>query len=166
MLELVLALALTLIHFLSGWTSQFMGRFHFKIISLNAGIFIAIIFLFLLPEIVAGSRFVNIYMGILSGFALFHITEKYIYQHVKDKKRLLKDLAELHIAGFFVDSFIIGFAIVLIFSSTDLAKFFIFMPFVLHTLSSSIALEHIHEKSRTYSETFISTKLFCHSLLF
>ena len=152
---IILALILTLVHYSSQYISNLVEKFHSRILSFSAGLFISLIFVYLLPEVVRGAEFVNIYLLLLVGFVLFHITEKFIYQHVKDKSRLMKDLAELHMVGFFIDHFIIGFILVLTFEFSTRLNFLIFMPFLLHTISSSISLEHINLQSKT-----IANKLF------
>lgn len=149
MLPLILALILSITHFFSKKISKRIEKYHTNIVSFSAGIFITIIFIFLLPEVIQGYNIVNVYLIMLVGFVLFHITEKYLYQHVKNKKVLMKDLAELHILGFFIDHFVIGIILVLIFSIQKQLDYILFIPFFLHTVSSSLSLEHIDEKSKT-----------------
>lgn len=151
MIILFLALVLSLVHFFSSEIARKIKKHHSKIISLSAGIFIALLFLEILPRILETKIFTNniIFTLILAGFVVFHIAEKYLYQHIKHKKELLKDLAELHILGFYINHFILGFILVLAGKGIGLL---IFIPLLLHTISSSISLEHIHEK-------FKSTKL-------
>jgi zinc transporter ZupT len=143
-----LALLLSILHLFSKRISKYIEKFHIGITSFSAGIFITIIFLSLLPELIKGVEYTNIFLFMLIGFAVFHISEKYVYQHIKDKKKLMKDLAEIHMFGFYIDHFVIGFLLVLTFLAKGSLGFFVFIPFVLHTISSSFSLEHCDEKAK------------------
>ncbi|MCK4326844.1 MAG: hypothetical protein KAW41_00020 [Candidatus Diapherotrites archaeon] len=150
MIPIVLAAVLTIVHFFSEKTANRVKEFHHEITSFSAGIFITYIMLEVLPELTMGVGFIgeNVYLLLLLGFTAFHVAEKYVYQHVQNKKMLLKDLAHLHIAGFIADSFILGFALVMFFGiplSGGKLGYLVFIPFLLHTLSSSISVRHIHE---------------------
>jgi len=146
---ILLALILSIVHLYSARLSVFVERHHIKIVSLSAGILIALIFLYLLPEVVVGASTINVYAFILLGFAIFHVAEKYLYQHIRDKKELIHELAELRIIGFFIDHFILGIVLVLTNQLMKGLGLLIFIPFLLH-VSSSISLEHIHSKSKTH----------------
>tara|TARA_Y100000310_G_scaffold343159_1_gene449551 strand:- start:62878 stop:63558 length:681 start_codon:yes stop_codon:yes gene_type:complete len=143
-----LALILTIVHLFSKTISEAIKKFHIEITSFSAGILITIIILSLLPEAIKGAEFINVFLLMLIGFTIFHIAEKYLYQHIKNKKELMKDLAELHIAGFYIDHFVIGLIIFLVFSLQGKLGFLIFLPFLLHTVSSSFSLEHCDKYSK------------------
>jgi len=148
-IPLALAFILTLVHYYSERVANQIEKYHSKVLSFSSGLFIALIFLFLLPEVIKGITEVNVYFLLLLGFLVFHLAEKFIYQHIKDKKHMLKDLAELHMIGFFADHFIVGLVLVLTFSFSSNLSFLIFIPFLLHTVASSMSLEHLHEKSKS-----------------
>ena len=134
---------------LNYFSEEFSGKieeFHNEMVSFSGGLFITLIFVFLLPEFFEGKEALgnNIFILLLLGFVIFHIAEKYIYQHVKNKNLIIKDLAEIHAAGFFIDHFVVGMALVFAFqSSNSLLGFIVFIPLLLHTFSSSISLTHI-----------------------
>ncbi len=162
-IPLVLSAILSIVHFFSEKTVNRVKKYHQEIMSFSAGIFITYILLEVLPELTLGTDFLgkNVYLLLLLGFATFHVTEKYVYQHVKNKKTLMKDLAHLHIAGFIADSFILGFALVVFLDTSQMTSklgYLIFVPFLLHTLSSSISVRHIHEhfKSNKTEELLLS----------
>jgi zinc transporter ZupT len=144
-MALSLALMLSTLHILSDSISRFMKKHHYKVLSLSAGTLIAYIFLVMLPEVLSFSASPEIFIIILFGFTVFHMVEKYLYQHVQDKREKLKDLRELHIAGFFIDHFILGFVLVTTLEFSFANGFIFIIPIILHTISSSIAMEHIHE---------------------
>ena len=152
---LLLALLLSLTHLSSGYLSRVVESYHTKIVSFSAGILVALLFLSLLPEAVKGHADAPIYAFLLLGFVVFHLTEKYLYQHITDKKRLLRDLAELHRLGFFLDHFIVGLVLVLTAQITPSLGLALFIPFFFHTLSSSLSLEHLHERFPTHLSKLI-----------
>ncbi|MCR4368983.1 MAG: hypothetical protein NUV67_03695 [archaeon] len=147
-LELLLASVMSILHFYSESVSAKVERFHNELVSFSAGLFITQIFFYLMPEFFKGTEILgdNVFLLLLFGFVSFHLAEKYVYQHVKNKNKLLKDLGEIHAAGFFIDHFVVGMALVFAFSTTNVIfGLLIFIPLLLHTLSSSIAMTHIDE---------------------
>ncbi|MAG22283.1 MAG: hypothetical protein CL943_03195 [Candidatus Diapherotrites archaeon] len=148
LLPFVLAFILALLHFFSEEYSEKIEKHHTKLISFSAGLFITFIFLDLFPEFFKGSAFVgdNIFLAMLIGFILFHLGEKYVYQHITNKRELLTDLKEIHVIGFFIDHFTVGLALYFALSVSDyLFGIIIFIPLVLHTISSSLSLNHLDE---------------------
>ena len=147
-IPLILAFVLSVLHFISSGYAAQIKRHHTKIISFSAGIFISFIFLDALPEISFGSSIVgfNIYIILLAGFACFHVVEKYFYQHRTEHSDLVYRLKELHILGFFINHFILGFALVLFFElpgRLSVLGYAVFIPFALHTVSSALSLRYI-----------------------
>jgi hypothetical protein len=143
------AIILSLIHYFGHMISGFIEKHHYKVLSFSGGTLIALIFLVLLPEVIETSESNNIYFFMLFGFIIFHISEKYLYQHVKDKKQKSKELKELHILGFFVDHFILGFVLVTLLELSGIFGLLILIPIFLQTLSSSLVMSHIHEGTKT-----------------
>jgi len=142
----LLALILAMVHSFSEEYGPHVEKFHVHTISFSAGLFLGIIFLNLLPELFIGTKAIgqSIYLLMLAGFVLFHVGEKYIYQHVKNKNKQLKDLAAIHALGFFINHFVIGVTLFLAFSYKSIVTgFLIFIPLLLHTFSSSISLNHL-----------------------
>ena len=148
MIELVFILGgiLSIIHYFSEKYSPKVEKFHDELVSFSSGLFITLLFTFFLPEFVDGKEFIgnNIYWLLVLGFVTFHVTEKYIYQHVKNKDKMIKDLSEVHAFGFFIDHFVVGMALVFAFqTSSILFGFAVFLALVIHTMTSSISLTHI-----------------------
>jgi zinc transporter ZupT len=132
-----------------------MEVYHHDVLSFSGGILIAMIFLVLIPEVIELSNSAEIFLLMLLGYMVFHNAEKYLYQHVKDKKHLLDELKELHSLGFFLDHFILGFILVTVLKLEESLRFLILLPIFLHTISSSISLDHIHEKAKTHVNKII-----------
>ena len=163
LIPIALAAVLTLVHYFSERTANRVKKFHNEITSFSAGIFITYIMLEVLPELTIGTRVLgdNVYLLLLIGFTAFHVAEKYVYQHITHRNKLMKNLAHLHIAGFIADSFILGFALVIFFGiplEGGKLGYLVFIPFLLHTLSSSISVRHIHQhfKSGKLEEAALS----------
>jgi zinc transporter ZupT len=159
-----LALILSILHYYSSIVSRKIERYHYWILSLSSGILLAIIFLELFPEAFKLLE-EKLFLFVFLGFTSFHLLEKFLYQHIKDKKLLLKELAELHVLGFFIDHFILGFLLVLAFKLNTLFSSFIFIPIALHTISSSLALEHIHEATSKSIKIILSASTFIGAIL-
>lgn len=156
MIAVVFAFFLTMIHFFSKRISKIIEEHHINITSFSAGMFITLLFVDFLPRISLGLEVgAPVYLVLTLGFIAFHLSEKYLYQHIKDKKVLLKDLAELHNFGFFIDHLMVGFVMFLAFELGSYANYLIVVPFVLHTVSSSMSLEHIHRRIKTKVNKFL-----------
>ena len=153
-----LALILSIIHYFSHMISVFIEAYHYKVLSFSGGTLLAMIFLVLLPETIAIYAGEEIYLLILLGFTIFYLAEKFLYQHVRDKKQQLKELKELHMLGFFIDHFILGFVMVTLLEVSVVLGFLILLPIFLQTISSSLVMAHIHEQAKTHvSKVLLST---------
>ncbi len=144
--EFALAILLVAVHAVSKKFVKTIEKFHIQTISFSAGLFLGLIFLELLPETFAGTRFIGdaVFILMAAGFVLFHVGEKYLYQHVKNKDELLKDLSSVHAVGFFVDHFVVGIMVFLVFSYDNIfASFILFIPLLLHSFSSALSLNHL-----------------------
>jgi zinc transporter ZupT len=154
-LLLVVAIIISVVHYLSDKVSGFMEKHHYKLLSFNGGLFLALILLILLPEVTAFSDSVSVYFLMLMGFVIFHLAGKFLYQHVKNKQEMLGELKVLHEVGFFLDHFMLGFVLVTAVDIDPTLGFVIAIPIFLHTFSSSISMQHIHESARTGTNKII-----------
>lgn len=148
MLYFVFAAILSLINYFSEHYASRIEKYHVQIVSFSAGLFITFIFLDLLPEFFKGVELIGAsgFLLLLLGFVVFHTGEKYIYQHIKNRRDLMQDLAAFHVLGFFVDHFIIGMALYLAFLVENIfVGIIIFIPLVLRVFSSSLSLNQIDE---------------------
>ncbi|MBR9707468.1 MAG: hypothetical protein GOV15_03465, partial [Candidatus Diapherotrites archaeon] len=98
---LVLAVLLSVVHYFSETQHKRIHKHHTALMSFSAGIFITFIFLEIFPILFLGAQQNNIdvFAFMLLGFVSFHLSEKYLYQHVTNKRKLLKEVTGLHIAG-------------------------------------------------------------------
>lgn len=146
---LSLALSLSVLNYFSHKFSKLFLKYRYKILSFGAGNLIALIFLILLPEIIDNSDTGLVFLLLLLGFTIFHVLEKFLYQHNPDRKELYRDLKYLHQAGFFIDHFMIGFILTSTLSLESSFRFLILIPLYLQTISSSFSLEFMDKKEKT-----------------
>lgn len=147
-LSIVFAIFLSFVNFFAEMFSQKIEKHHTRLLSASSGILAAYIFLAFLPEALKAESMLgeNVFVFMLLGFILFHVLEKFVYQHVKNKNKLMVDLSELHALGFVLDHFVVGMILFFAVNSEDiLTGAIIILPLFLHVISSSIALTHIHK---------------------
>jgi len=155
-IPIILSFVLSILHFFSRAISKLIEKHHIHLTSFSAGMFLTLIFIDFLPRAAKGLEHnAPVFLALTVGFVMYHLSEKYLYQHVKDKKLLLEELAELHNVGFFMDHFMLGFILVLTFKLESYTSYLVFIPFVLHTISSSMSLEHISARIKTGVNRFI-----------
>ncbi len=142
-IALIMGLVMSFVHY---YSEEFVLRcYHFRdqLVSFTAGISIAYLFLTLFPEFSSGSFAVGgrtLFMFVLIGFALFHLVEKYIYQHVP-KSKILRDLAIEDSVISFVYHFMAGI-VLFEFVKTDLRfGILFFIPILIHTSVSTLPVD-------------------------
>jgi len=145
-----LATIISILHFISGMFVKFARKYKYKLMSLSAGILLAILFLELLPSFAKEALETNYLLFILPlmGFVAFHSMRSYNYKHIKTNKELKSRYRKNHILAFFLEHFILGFALVITFKN-PVISLLLFLPFVLLTISSSILLDIIDKSSKT-----------------
>jgi hypothetical protein len=150
-LGLILALILTLLHFASGLFVKFTKKYNPKLLSFSAGILISILFLEIFPSFVEKIIPISTSLFILPllGFVAFHSIRAYNIKHIQTKKELKKRFRKSHILAFFIEHFTIGFALVSLTIINPSISIFLFIPFILLTISSSIILRIIDKTSKT-----------------
>jgi len=121
----------------------------YRIISFGAGISIAYLFLHLLPHTYEAAIHLEeaVFIFLLLGFALFHLSEKYIYQH-RDKEKQARELKEIHSIMFFIYHFFIGIVIADKFETGILEGSLFVIPVALQTGLSTVSLSKIHSEIR------------------
>lgn len=152
---LVYAVFLSTFHLFCDRLPLCISRAHNTLLSYGGGSLLAIIFLVFIPEAVHFTPTLAVYPLMLLGFVAFFISEKYLYQHVKDPKLLDEELYHLHVAGFFVDHFIKGFILVTIILLRPILGFLTAIPIFIHTLSSTIILNDIHKYTGRKIDKFL-----------
>lgn len=116
---------------------------HYSLLSFGGGNMIALLFLILVPDLTRDNPDHLTWLFMLLGFLGMHFAEKYLYKHEKDKKKLLLELKELHVVGFGLDNFLMGFIVASVLETQDELVFLIMIPSVVQMLASSIALEEL-----------------------
>lgn len=153
-LPLVLALILSVTYLFSFRISSRFEKQHESILSIGSGMTMAILFAQIIPDIIEqGPKFLSgemLGLSMLTGFVGYHLIERYTYKHTR-KTLLSERIGYLHAAGFFVDNFLEGFVLVLIFgleSITSYVVFLLFIPLLLGDIAASTMLRHINDKFR------------------
>ncbi len=148
-LTLIYGLIISILHYLSDFISLKFIKYKEKILSFGAGISITYLFLELLPQMHEATKSLRGigYISILVGFALFHLIEKYVYQHSKREERIEK-LRHIHSAGFFIYYFIIGVVLYYFIERSPVEGTLFLIPLVFHSAVSSASFQEIHKKLR------------------
>ena len=136
-----LAFALSAAHFLSEKYAGRLEKWHSQILGLSAGLFLAVLTIDLLPRVLVSKES---YYFLFAGLVAYHGLEKYVYQHSLPKD-IQQNVGLAHVAGFFFDNFFDGIVIVLVFATAETAALLVFVPLLLHKLSSSLLLSHLTE---------------------
>ncbi|MEE9377566.1 MAG: hypothetical protein V3V33_05975 [Candidatus Lokiarchaeia archaeon] len=86
-----------------------------------------------------------------------HLAEKYIYRHIMNKQELLEDLKVVHIIGFGLDNFLVGFIIASLVELDFSVVINLSVPLFLQMLTSSISLDSIDTRiNDKYSKIILS----------
>ncbi len=154
---LVLAAILSFVYIGSSRFSRHVEKYHEYILSFGSGMLLAIIFAEVLPSLMKeGTAFlspVQISIAILGGFVAYHLIEKYTYKHATTSKEITKGIGYLHVAGFFIDNFLEGFVLVLIFglaAITNYLIFLLFIPLLFGDIAAAMTLQHINDRFRIH----------------
>ncbi len=149
-ITLAYGLIIGILHYLSDFISLKFIKYKEKILSFGAGVSITYLFLELLPMIHEATQVLSkiSYISILVGFALFHLIEKYIYQHSR-RDELIEKLRHVHSAGFFIYHFIIGIVLFHLMENNITQGTLFLIPIIFHSAVSSASFQEIHEELRT-----------------
>jgi hypothetical protein len=154
-IAILLAILLGIVQYLGENIYNLCGRFYKHIISLSAGIAITYLFLDLFPFFSFEANNLNrlLFIFPLIGFVIFHIVEKYAYQHSKE------GLLETHLSienqvTSFIYHFILGI-IILDFSKLGLIEVFLFfIPVLIFTAVDTLPINRHPSKKINF---FVST---------
>ena len=111
--------------------------------SFASGLGMAYLFLELMPSAMVEENSYTFFFFILAGFSIFHLFEKYIYQHAEGRK-LRQELNEEHTILFTLYHIIAGIGIVLFLQENIYEGILFFIPIALHDLLSSASLRHAY----------------------
>lgn len=142
-LAILFALLLSIAHYLS--EEFYIKKNKQKIISFGAGVLLAYVILDLFPRLYIKSGLLNnfLFLFVLLGFSLLHLTEKYIYQHSAKEKRL-KELREAHSISFFIYYLIIGIILFNSVTNNIFQGLLLFIPLLFHTTFGAASFHQIH----------------------
>ena len=151
LLPIFYSLVLGLTHFFNEKIQIKHEYVHVRLVSFVSGITVTYVCLILLPEIYRGFALFNqfIFISILVGFTLAHISEKYVYQH-SAPQTLKENLSGLHSLAFFVYHLLLGVIFVSLNQVNTLNSVLFFLPVLFYSSVGLISLEKIHSKVREH----------------
>ncbi|KKK43741.1 MAG: ZIP Zinc transporter [Candidatus Lokiarchaeum sp. GC14_75] len=156
---LIIAVIMGVTDFIGHRISGFAAGHRDSVLSFSAGLLISLLFLILVPDVTSRGFSELLFLFMLVGFLLMHLAEKYIYKHILDKQELLEDLKVVHIIGFGLDNFLVGFIIA---SLVELDFFLVInlsVPLFIQMLTSSISLGSIDTRLKEKYSKFILSVL-------
>lgn len=147
MLPIIFSLILVVTHF---WNEKIQIKQEYvrvRLISFVAGISVTYVFLSLLPEVYKGFEVFNrvIFVSLLAGFSVAHLSEKYIYQY-SAPQTLREKLSGIHATAFFLYHLFIGVVLVKLNKFSNLDSVLFFLPVLFYSSVGLVALEKIHSK--------------------
>lgn len=147
LLPVIYSLILGAVHFFNEKIQIRQEYVRIRVVSFIAGIAVTYVFLNLLPEVYKGFAIFDrlIFVYLLIGFTVAHITEKYIYQH-SAPQTLRESLGGVHSIAFFIYHFFIGIILVNLNRSSFLDGVLFFLPVLFYSSVGLLALEKIHPK--------------------
>ncbi len=130
--------------------------------SFGVGFVITYIFLELIPHSIPDNGDTDLFFFfILLGFVIFHLLEKYIYQHAKGKT-LRKELREEHMAVFSLYHILVGMSVMFFLQRNIVEGIFFFIPLVLHDVLSSASIKYMYtpmKRRKLFKFIFSATTL-------
>jgi hypothetical protein len=138
---IIIAVVMGLTDFFGHKISGLIGGHRDAVLSFSAGLLISLLFLILVPDVISNGAPEFLFLFMLVGFLLMHLAEKYIYKHVMHKQELLEDLKIVHIIGFGLDNFLIGFIIAALIELDFTVVITLSVPLFLQMITSSISLD-------------------------
>jgi zinc transporter ZupT len=143
---IIFGLIVVVVHYFSDRIKEYK-KYHKELLSFAAGISLTYLLLFLLPELYEGIKELQkfLFLFVLLGAVMFHVVEKYLYQHDK-KKKLIADLSAVHAVSFFTYHFVIGVVTVNLLQQNYILGTLFFIPILTYTAVGQVSLKEIHAK--------------------
>lgn len=148
-MAIFLSLLLGVVHF---WNEKIFFRKEtskIKARSFIAGVSIAYIFLYFLPDLYRGVTYSNqwIFVFILLGFSMVHFFEKYFYQHERGEELLFK-FKGVHYVVFLLYYFLLGAILVNLLNFDFIKGLLFFIPILFYAAVSRVSFAEVHTHIR------------------
>jgi len=154
---IIIAVVMGLTDFFGHRISGLIGGHRDAVLSFSAGLLISLLFLILVPDVIINGVTEVLFLFMLIGFLLMHLVEKYVYRHVTDKQEILENLKIVHVIGFGLDNFLIGFIIASLVELDFSVVVTLAVPLFLQMITSSISLDSIDTRlNDKYSKIILS----------
>jgi hypothetical protein len=134
-----------------------------KFVSFVAGLSVTYIFLHLFPLVYSGAEYLPrlTFLSMLAGFVVYHLVEKWIYQHAP-REELGKEIEKEHAITLFIYQFSIGIVFISLIRTSIVDGLLYFIPVSLHVIISS--LPHSHHFQKRSVKAFFTSAPFLGSL--
>jgi len=163
---LLLAFSLSLINWLGRRFVASVEPYHYHMLSFGGGVMLTMTILVLLPKAVEGGGSPLVFLLILMGYIVFHLTEKALFQHTEDEEEMLRELGYLHSASFVLGHFFMGVTLATVLESTPVIGLLIIVPLFMQVSASTLALSHVHEgKKKSRLRAMLSLSPFIGALV-
>jgi len=147
MISVIFGIIMGFFHYFSEVILYKLERHSVSLLSFSAGISITYLFLILFPEFskhaAESSKFV--FLALLAGFVVFHVIEKYIYQHSPKRKRLREIAVEDSIISF-IYHFIVGMILVSFANQGFSQGLLFFIPVLFFTAVNTLPVDMTKSK--------------------
>lgn len=152
-LALFFSFILATVHYLSEKINIKNETWHVRAISFVAGMSVTYAFLSLLPEAYESfeihGKFVFIF--IVVGFTLVHVTEKYLYKRQLQGHALKHKLKEVHSIAFFLYYLLLGAILVELSRLGTIQAILFFIPVLFYAAIGLVSMDKIHHKISKHS---------------
>ena len=146
LIEILFGIVIGLAHYFSEAVCYLCSPWRNQLISFSGGVAISYIFIDLFPTFVKGvGSNSSLFLSVLAGFTLFHVVEKYLYQHAgpEHKKQLKKELRIEESVVSFLYHFAVGIIIVEFLRNGFLRGFLFLIPSFLYTALGTVPIKTV-----------------------
>jgi hypothetical protein len=150
---LIAACLMAFLHYIGGFFSEHIERFHTELLSFGAGFMISTFFLEILPHLSFGEMYLGHFAFIffLIGFVSIHLLEKFFYQRASNVDVLEKEKMEFKAAGLASYGLIIGIVIVVLFETYGDVAYFVLIPFFVRSFTITATLGHVIDNISSFN---------------
>lgn len=143
-LEIILGLLLGTAHIFGGRIVDHAGLSRAGSRSFVAGVSVTYVFLFLLPDLYerAGHFREWLFLMMLAGFVIAHISQRYLHRHAT-RGKMGQELVSAHFITLFVYYFVIGFSLHFVLKENTLDGLLFFVPLAFYASIGSASFSSI-----------------------
>ncbi len=151
-LAIVLGVILGLVHYFSETVHIAYPRVKKYLVSFAAGVSVTYLLIQLLPEVTLRLNVLQShvpYLFILVGFVVFHLIEKFIYQHGK-RQKIVSNIKELHAVSLFIYHLFVGVLLVYFVRINPMSAVLFTVPLFFNLSVSNVSFHRIHYTMKSH----------------